>query len=250
MPEERAALAALRDGIEPAAAELLAQDGWRRYDSGPWSALFHGEPLGWSPMPGHGHQDCGAPEIHFAGEALFVDPGRGSYALAGEADPFVAGGVHGGLLVDDFDPYPPNRPYYAPAFRASAAGAAQLRPTEDGIRVSHGGLRRLGVGQVEREWSFAPHSLTIRDTLTGLRPGHHVRRQLVTGLEVEVMGEAVILRSAVSGRRFKVMAQGCPPSLEPTTLWSAYGRGRPGHVLVFRCAPDASWQGRLTVDLL
>lgn len=249
-PDQREALLALRDAVTPVDTAALAGDGWLRRDIGPWSALFHAEPGGWSPMPGHGHQDCGAPEIHFGGEAIFVDPGRGSYELAGEADPYVAGASHGGLLVDGADPYPQNRPYYAPSFRHRAAGTAEIGITATGAAVTHGGLRRLGIDRVERVWSFAPEYLLIDDCVAASRGRHCVIRRLVTPLEVSLIADAAILRSPASGRRFRVSAETGRLDIEPITLWSAYGEGRAGTALVFRHIGRLPWQGRLTIEVL
>lgn len=242
---DRIALATLRDArVKPAA---LSQDGWLRYDRGPWSGLWHADPAGWSPMPGHGHQDCGSAEIHFDGEPVFVDPGRGSYAEAGEADPYVASGVHGTLTVDGADPYPPNKPYYAPDFRASLAGPAALCGEDDGVRLIHGGYARLGVPQVERRWSFGDTRMVVDDTVAG-RGRRVLTRRLVTGLVVELaQGGAMLTLS--SGRRMRIAVDGCTPRLAGVTLWSAYGSGRLGTVIEFSLSASLPWCGALVVEV-
>ena len=110
-PDDRARLCAVLDRT---AVTPLAGNGWLRAGFGDWTGLWHADPEGWSPMPGHGHQDCGGFELHFEQEPVFIDPGRGSYALAGEAEETVTARAHNGLSVDDADPYPANKPYYAP----------------------------------------------------------------------------------------------------------------------------------------
>ena len=51
----------------PSTKELrrLKGAGWYRKDKGPFSALWHAAPEGWSQMPGHGHQDIGSFELHY-----------------------------------------------------------------------------------------------------------------------------------------------------------------------------------------
>ncbi len=248
LPEaDRAALGALRDAAPQADPAALAADGWLRATFGRWTGLWHAEPKGWSPMPGHGHQDCGAAEIHCGDEVVFLDAGRGSYARSGEADADVAARRHGGLTVDGLDPYPPNRPYYADAFRATLAGPAELRRREDGITLRHGGYRRLGI-TVERSWTFGPSAFTLADQVNG-RGRHTITRRLVTGLAVENAGDAVLLR-APSGRIWRVGAPGAILTAEPVTLWHAYGAGRPGTVLAFTSTARLPWHGTMTVETL
>ncbi|MBI5164818.1 MAG: heparinase II/III family protein [Magnetospirillum sp.] len=247
-PDDRAALVALRDGVREADAESLRTDGWLRFSSGPWSGLWHAEPEGFSPMPGHGHQDCGAAEIHHDGEALFVDPGRGSYAEAGEADAYVSSGTHGGLTLDGADPYPQNRPYYAASFRAKVAGTAVLEAAGDGVRLSHGGYRRLGAGLVERRWSFSPRGLNVLDTIDGIG-SHVVSRRFVTTMTV-ALKDGVVLLTAPSGRRFRLTAdEGTTMEMAPVTAWRAYGMGEPATAIAISTTAALPWSGRVTVEV-
>lgn len=242
--DDRAALAALWDGAAPD----LAGDGWLRQDVGPWSGLWHAEPAGWSPMPGHGHQDCGAAEIHFDGEAIFVDPGRGSYESAGEADPYVAAGVHGTLTLDGLDPYPPNKPYYAPDFRAAWAGPADLTAEPDGVRLTHRGYARLGVPEVLRHWQFDQSRMVIEDAVDG-RGTHRLDRRMITGLPVTLVDGAAVLTTCM-GRRLRVSAPDGAPELAPLILWSAYGEGRPGTAITFSAQARLPWRGTILIEVL
>jgi len=246
-PDDRAALMAFRDAVAPADAAALAADGWLSGRFGPWAGLWHAEPEGWSPMPGHGHQDCGAPELHYEGEPIFVDPGRGSYALAGEADPMVAAASHGGLTADAIDPYPQNRPYYADEFRTRMAGPATLTADAEGVGLTHQGYRWHHV-TIERHWLFQPRRLEILDRIGG-HGGHVVTRRLVTGLAVTMERQAVLLQ-APSGRRFRVSAEGAVPTLKPVPLWHAYGESRPGSLLEFNIPVIVPAECRLVVEVI
>ena len=249
-PEDRAALVALRDGVSPVARDCLAADGWLSDRFGPWTGLWHAEPEGWSPMPGHGHQDCGAAELHFDGVPVFVDPGRGSYEDAGEADAMVRGESHGGVTIDGIDPYPPNRPYYAPQFRAAFAGPARLARNEDGVTLSHHGfLRRFGL-EAERQWLFAPRRLDIIDRFTRHPGGHIVTRRLVTPLAVVEIERAAIVLQAPSGRRFRVSAEGAVPVVGPIPIWHAYGESRPGSVVTFTIPVVMPIECRLIIQVV
>ena len=88
-----------------------------RFSEGNWSGLWHAAPSGWCQMPGHGHQDCGSFELHYGNEPIFVDPGRGNYGLSKESIRYQSAEVHNGLMVDFYDPYPINRPYYNEKFK-------------------------------------------------------------------------------------------------------------------------------------
>lgn len=249
LPEdERRALGQVRDGAEPVAGACLAANGWMRGEFGSWSGLWHAEPSGWSPMPGHGHQDCGAPELHFDGQPLFIDPGRGSYALAGEADPFVAAGSHGGLTVDGENPYPSNRPYYSPDFRAGVAGGARLARHDDGVVLDHDGYARLGVGTVRRSWHFGARSMWIDDRVEG-RGRHRIERFLVCAAAVEVVDHAAVVTLA-SGQRLRISADDSPATVTTHWRWTAYGEAAPCHRISFAAIAALPYTGVVRVEVL
>jgi hypothetical protein len=160
--------------------EILRQDGWLRLDSGPWSGLWHCMPGGWPPHGGLAHHDLGAPELHWRGMPLFVDPGPGR----------PAGAQHGGLSLDGNDPYPETRDLYSEAFRRDVAGPApELRTIHDGVRLAMDGYARFGGHrQIERHWHLDGAALRIDDIVLGTgRP--RIERRLVTPWAVE-RGEA------------------------------------------------------------
>lgn len=244
---DRAALTALLDGV--AAGPDPAADGWLRADFGAWAGLWHAEPEGWSMMPGHGHQDCGGFELHHDGEKLLIDRGRGSYAVAGEADPDVAAIAHNGLTVDRAEPYPPNRPYYAPAFRRAVAGPAVLARAEDGVALAHHGFARLpGVGIAERHWRFTPERLELRDRLDG-HSRHEITRRLHTPCAVERAERGVILTTP-RGRRFHLAAGDAPVLVVAEQSWQAYGEPAPATRLEVTLFARLPWTGLLTIEVL
>jgi hypothetical protein len=231
---------------DPAA---LAADGWLRADFGPWSGLWHASPDGWSPMPGHGHQDLGSFELHFEDEAVFVDPGRGAYGETGEAARYRSATVHNTLTLDGQDPYPPNRPYYAPEFRRRIAGPApELVRTADGVSLRHFGFTRLnGAGSLNRRWHFHDKGFSLIDAVDG-RGARLIRRTLATPLAVEGTGEAVILK----GKRMtlRLSAPGSSWKAEPITRWTAYGEGRSATLLVTEARVSLPWPGKIILEVL
>ncbi|MDO8607361.1 MAG: heparinase II/III family protein [Phaeospirillum sp.] len=244
-PDDRSRLAGL---LDQAAGSSLVEDGWLRAGFGDWTGLWHVDPDGWSQMPGHGHQDCGGFELHFEAEAVFIDPGRGSYALAGEAEETVTARAHNGLSVDGFDPYPANKPYYAPAFRRAVAGAPpRLAQDDTGVTLNFGGFSRLnGVGSVERSWRFQGRGLVLSDRVEG-RGRHAIIRRLHTTCRVETMATGVRLVAA-SGRRFTISASGAAITVLPIVSWTAYGQGEPASRIEFALVTDLPWSGGITVE--
>ena len=173
---ERAALDELRRQSRLVDLEILRQDGWLRLDSGPWSGLWHCPPGGWPVQGGLAHHDLGAPELHWRGVPLFVDPGPGS----------PGGAQHGGLSLDGNDPYPEARALYSDSFRRGVAGPApELRTSADGVRLSMDGFGRFGGHrQIERHWRFDGEALKIDDVVLGTgRP--RIERRLITPWGVE-----------------------------------------------------------------
>ncbi|OAN49180.1 hypothetical protein A6A04_03435 [Paramagnetospirillum marisnigri] len=246
-PDQRAPLAALLDEVAP--SEPLAEDGWLKASFGDWMGLWHADPEGWSQMPGHGHQDCGGFELHFEKEAVFVDLGRGSYAVAGEADEMVSAQAHNGLSVDGFDPYAANKPYYAESFRRTLGGAPpRLVRDPDGIDLNINGFRRLkGVGAVTRRWRFEGRRLDITDTVAGSGP-HLLIRRLHTTCRVEAVAGGLHLH-APGGRRFTITAPDAEITVSPTTLWTAYGEGVPAsRIEITIAAAPLPWSGLIRVE--
>lgn len=243
---DRLLLAALLDEVVPAGP--LVEDGWLKAAFGPWSGLWHADPDGWSHMPGHGHQDCGGFELHFENEPVFLDLGRGSYAVAGEADEAVSARAHNGISLDGADPYPANKPYYAPSFRLKLGGRPpRLERRDDGIALALEGFRRLGgLGAVSRQWRFRGRVLEIADRVEG-RGTHAITRRLHTTCKVEPLENGFRLL-APGGRRFTVTAPGAAPNLIPTTVWTAYGEGRPASRLEFTALKPLPWSGLIRVE--
>ena len=71
----------------------------------------------------------------------------------------VGGSVHitaQGVMIDDAEPYPPNKPYYDAAFRRRIDGAPPtVTRNADGITLAHNGFRRIkSVGEITRNWRF------------------------------------------------------------------------------------------------
>ena len=242
------ALVALRDALVPADEDALAAAGWLRARFGPWDGLWHAAPDGWSPMPGHGHQDCGAFEIHFGAERVFVDPGRGAYGETGEAARYRSGAVHNTLLIDGHDPYPPNRPYYNELFRRRIGPPPEATRTESGIELTHHGYRRLtGVGAVTRRWSFNGRGFTLHDRVEGSVERRVLTRILVTpqGVDADAGGVTVQGESAAWRVRFEGEC-----TLRPLTCWRAYGLGTPATAIEITARANLPWEGTLAVEAL
>ena len=245
-PDERTRLAGLLGQGE--VTSPLTAAGWLRAGFGDWTGLWHADPEGWSPMPGHGHQDCGSFELHFEAEPVFIDPGRGSYALAGEAEETVTARAHNGVSVDGADPYPANKPYYAPSFRRKVGGEPpRLARTDDAVTQACDGFGRLGgVGRVERRWSFSGRRLVLSDRVEGSGT-HTIVRRLHTTCRVESVADGVRL-TAPGGRRFLVTAAGAVVTVLPTRNWTAYGRGEPASRIEITVTAGLPWSGALSVD--
>jgi len=241
-PSERARLAPLLDGLTPGPDPV--SEGWVQGQFGPWAGLWHAEPDGWSPVPGHGHQDCGGFELHHQDEALLIDLGEG--ASEAETASMIA---HNGLSVDRAPPYPPNHSCYAPTFRRRVAGPATLSRTGDGITLAYQGFARLSdVGIAERVWHFTPERMEICDRLNG-RGRHEVTRRLHTGCTVE-RGDPGVILITPQGRRFRLTAGDAPFMVVPERRWLAYDESLPATRLEVTVFARLPWTGRLTLEAL
>ena len=224
----------------------LAAAGWRRAGFGPWDGLWHAAPSGWSPMPGHGHQDCAAFELHYGAERVFVDPGRGAYGETGEAARYRSGAVHNTLLIDGHDPYPPNRPYYTDVFRHRFGPPPETTRTDAGIEMTHHGYRRLtGVGAVTRRWAFSERGFTLNDRVEGTGSGRTIMRILVTPHDVSEAGGGLTIQGESAAWWIRYDGE-C--TLQPMTCWRAYGRGAPATAIEIAASASLPWEGALTVE--
>lgn len=241
-------LARMEEGADSVDQDALAADGWLRADVGPWSGLWHASPDGWSHMPGHGHQDMGSFELHYADEALFIDPGRGAYGEEGEAARYRSAEVHNGITIDGADPYAPNKPYYNDTFR-TAAGGAPPEGGRDGDTVwlrFEGYSRFKGLGAVLRRWTMEPKWLSIHDRVEG-RGIHRLSRRLHTVLPAETFGGDVLLKGR--DNTFRVSADGAVQCKE-AVRWKAYGKGEPATCLEIVLDMALPHEMGLTVEVL
>ncbi len=233
-----------------APADISLRDaGWHRLQTAGWQALWHVSQLGWSYIPGHGHQDIGAPEIHLNGVPVFIDPGRGAYGEDGDAARYRSAAVHGGLRIDDQDPYPANKPYYSDRFRKRIGGPSPTVALRDNVfELTYHGYRRYGINAVTRRWSFQHGHLKIADNIAGYGK-HSIERALVTAGPVEIESNVAYLN--ITGQRLAVRAMdGAVLYKTPVTLWSAYGRGTAGFRLTFETKANAPWHGEILVEVL
>jgi hypothetical protein len=222
--DERERLSDLKATSDEIPLEQLASDGWQFFPAGPWSSLWHVPREGWSPMPGHGHQDMGSFELHHGPTPIFIDPGRGAYGDEGDAAYFVSAKAHNGVIIDGADPYPPNKPYYSAEFRKAVAGCPRVKREHDGIVVSYGGFERLrGVGDMERHTVFSDREITITDQVSGTG-SHRVTRRLHTSLPVRLDGDSALIDGPDGFIR--LTADG-PIKIEKTKRWTAYGVSGP-----------------------
>ena len=199
--------------------------GWRRHRFGPWSGLWHTSPIGWSQMPGHGHQDCGGFVLCFDSVPIFIDPGRGAYGDTGDAAFYRSGRVHNTILVDDHDPYPANRPYFNDVFRQTVCGPPpQSKQNENGPELRFDGFSRLkNVTSATRSWSFSDNQMTLTDCING-RGMHTTKRIMITPLTVSENNAGILLTS--NHHTFNLIHDG-DITINPITQWTAYGQGAP-----------------------
>lgn len=241
----------IEDCVRAAACDpsALVKDGWLRFDEGPWSGLWHASPEGWSHMPGHGHQDCGAFELHYQGEPVFIDPGRGNYGESGEAMLCRSAGAHNGLSIDEADPYPPNKPYYDDAFRRKIGGdPPRLWKTDGGVNLVYHGFSRLpGVGAHERDWRFAGRRMTLIDRVEGHRT-HAVTQTLITPLAAQEVNGRIVLQGKSTRYHLSWKANDVTAAIGPITRWLAYGEGRPASAITLTGRKTLPFTGEITLQ--
>jgi hypothetical protein len=219
-----------------------AADGWLRYQGDDWAGLWHVPADGWPTAPGHGHQDMGSAELHYRGTALFVDPGRGTYGESAAAALFSNAAVHGTLTVDGINPYPTNKPYYDDGFRRRMAPGAHIAADGDTVTLRHGGYRRLGITETQRAWSFSSGGFRLRDRLTG-HGKHRIVRAFVTPFPTTLNAGSAVINTPDSRFILRSADAATKCTMQATTIWHAYGEGRPGTRISFETRTEADWQG-------
>lgn len=219
-------------------------DGWGRFARGGWEMLMHAAPDGWSQMPGHGHQDIGSFELHWRGQAVIVDPGRGAYGEEGPAGWYCSAMAHNGLLVDGHDPLPPNKPYYDAAFRRRIGGSPPIVSCGEGrVSLRHQGFSRLkGCGAADRTWDIGDHDIAIRDRVDGAGR-HHVRRRFFSPYPVSL--ENGRLAIDLGNGTLIMEAPNTTVALQSATRWRAYGVGEPIAVIDLQSETELPWAGEV-----
>jgi len=227
----------------------FTDDGWLRADFGPWSGLWHASPEGWSHMPGHGHQDCGSFELHFRGERVFVDPGRGAYGSSADAHYFQSAAAHNGITIDDCEPYPANKPYYCDNFRSGfAKSLPKFKQAENDVILTYQGYGRLRtIGDTTRQWTFTDNTLTLRDKISGSN-SYSIVRRFYTPLAVSLDNGSVILTGKY--KSFCFTSQFGTVETMPTKIWKAYGKSIPGTVIQIINRESLPWAGSLTLEVV
>ena len=222
-------------------------DGWLRFDRCPWSGLWHASPEGFPHMPGHGHQDVGSFELHYEGEPVFIDPGRGRYGESGEAALYRSSMMHNTLMLDGADVFAPNRPYYDEEFRRLVAGPfPELTSTDGGVRLKHHGLCRFSdAGRHQRAWQFEGRRMTLEDTLEG-HGRATITRTLITPLLPESANDGIVMRG--KNATYVLDAGGADVTIEPITRWRAYGLGEPAHAICVNMKTSLPFTGSITLE--
>jgi len=199
-------------------AKFIA-DGWLRAGNQKWDGLWHADPAGWSSLPGHGHRDYGSFELHYGSTPVLVDLGRRSYEAIGDQDLSSKG--HNMLMVDDVEPYPPNKPYYTQKFRDSVGGSHRvIYQLPRGVEVEHDGFSRLtDVGTHRRTWAFNGQEVAITDFIDGSGT-HKIEIFFHTQLPVKYDQKNIKLGE------FTLCADG-EIDLKSAKMWREYGRGEP-----------------------
>lgn len=238
---DQSAVRTLRDYSQRSG--LCLSDGWHRYDREAWSALWFVALAGFPPIPGHAHQDMGGFELHWRGHPLFIDRGRGAYGGPLAQDQAEAGWGHNTLLIDGWDPYPTNRPYYDDAFRSRVAQTPVMLRDGASLSLRHGGYQRIGVGPVTRTWSFNDRC-DIHDSVLGTNI-RSITRFLHTPWPVSLVGNIALIEHPAGHIRVE---GGCPPVCQPTRAWTAYSRGRPATTISFHVRTQLPWSGRIRIE--
>jgi hypothetical protein len=244
--DDRALLARMRDDNFVADLETLRADGWLRVDQGDWSGLWHATPEGWPAWNGFAHQDLGAPELHYRGVPVFLDPG------GSPVDDLDGGAAcrsaihHGGLQLDGMDPLPIDRPHYDDAFRRAVAGRPPALAADfDGARLDFGRLAGIaGLREGYRRWHFADGGFEIDDLLNG-NGRYDLTRRFITPLAAKVIDQTTVLLEG-QGLRFHLSAD-APLSLLAGVRWIGYGETRPVQVIEAAKSVNLPWRGRVRV---
>lgn len=241
----------IRELDKPAARQNwnTSFDGWYRLGCNKWQGLWHVPHNGWTFIPGHGHQDLGAPEIHFGKTPIFIDPGRGAYGETGDAAAYRSSAMHGGLRIDDKDPYPPNKPYYSKMFRKKITGPAPtVRSNKNEFSVSFSGYQRLRISNVTRTWRFSANSFQIDDQVDGIG-SHMLERAFVTKGIVKITSNAVFVSLEDCAFDITDPMGACDVSVTPIKIWHAYGECTVGSRIAFRSKISTPWRGNLKVEI-
>ena len=122
----------------------------------------------------------------------------------------------------------------------------------DEVVLEHSGFQRImGVGNLRRQWRFTEKTMVLEDELADQgdhKGSHRVSRRLLTPLQAEAGSGGVVLRGA--DKTFHLNSPDAPAAISKTTLWHAYGSGRPGTLIEFTADVPLPWSGEIRLELL
>lgn len=146
----------------------LAESGYVRLSSGPWSVIFDAAEIGPSYLPGHAHADTLSLEVSFADHRLITNSGTSSYVQGAIRNEERSTSAHATVEIDSENSsevwagFRVGRRAYPIERSVSAAGEMQS------ASASHDGYRWLpGKPVHHRSVTVSPTSLVVRDRVTG-----------------------------------------------------------------------------------
>ncbi len=224
------------------------KDGWLRWGCDGWDSLWYLSPDGVPPMPGHGHQDSGSFQLHFNGQPVLVDLGRGSYRMDATSAFACSARAHNSLSINGMDPFPINRPYYSPSFRAAVSGPPpDIAAGRDRLEVSHKGFaRHKGIERYTRQGRINGTALTVTDTVEGTG-AHRINCALHTPLRVESTADGMLLRSDSLAFRLTVDGE---VTIKPSRQWIAYGEHRTVTTIEVETRASLPWSETMMIEVL
>ena len=217
-------------------------DGWHKFGRGDWKGIAFVPPDGWTPIPGHGHNDLGAFELHHRKTPVIVDPGRGSY----EDNQYETVHLHSTISIDNVGPTPTNRPYYSNQFRKIIIKKAPVtKYIANGFQLQHWGFSRLpGIGSVIRKWQFKKNSVKITDFVNG--NGRHVIKQNFFVIEKPTISEKTVIFH-IGTNTFRLRNEFFAQTAS-RIRWLEYGRGEPGWLLTFETKTTLPFKGHTFLE--
>ncbi|MBK8507131.1 MAG: alginate lyase family protein [Candidatus Competibacteraceae bacterium] len=227
-----------RLGLPPSSVPsvgLLMPSGYARLEVGLAVLLLDVGEIGPDYLPGHAHADTLSFELSVYGQRVFVNSGTSTYGSSSERERQRSTAAHNTVSIDG-----QNSSEIWGSFRVARRAkphSVEIEANADTqlVRATHNGYHWLpGRPEHQREWCLTPHSLTVRDHITGKFEEAIAYFHIHPAVKIHAASFRHGTLNLPSGQIISWRIEGGIATIDPTTYHPEFGLSQPNMTLAAR----------------